>query len=250
MIEKSMKHAVPIDITMYNAEGLLVPCAYQRMIMTMIEEHLDALNIGEKRLMRDLGISWILISDSIVFRRRISPTDKLFGITWHAGGRIPSFRRDFVFEDEGGDIIAGGTTVSALLDNEKRRVCLDKDKLSVISLSPEAPYLEEVAERRFEPYGERVLLESRRVRPSMIDGVGHVNNTKYCDFVYDAMTVDDLMRLGDIKRIDVWFNAELRLGDTFDIYRTEVNTACSAYSVFKSGMPRSSFDMKLTYFDR
>lgn len=248
MNEKNIKHSILVDISMYNTKNEFVPSAYQRMIMTMIEEHLDALNIGEKRLMDEFGISWVLLSDSIELKRKLLPTDKITGITWHSGGRAPSFRRDFVFEDESGNIIAGGATISTLFDNETRRVCLDRKKIAVIDLMPEDPYLKSL-ERRMKIGGEPELLETRKVRPSMIDGVGHVNNTKYCDFIYDAMTDNDIVRLGDIKRIDVWFNSELREGDVFEVYRSVIDNDTVAFSVRKPGEQRSSFDMKITYFN-
>ena len=100
MSEKNIIHKIPIDISMYNVNGDFTPSAYQRMIMSMIEEHLDMLNLGEKHLMEEYGISWVLLSTSIEFKRKINPTDKLVGITWHSGGRVPSFRRDFIFEDD------------------------------------------------------------------------------------------------------------------------------------------------------
>ncbi len=248
MNEIDIKHSILVDISMYNTKNEFVPSAYQRMIMSMIEEHLDALNIGEKRLMEELGISWVLLSDSIELKRKLSPTDKITGTTWHSGGRAPSFRRDFVFKDESGNIIAGGATVSTLFDNETRRLCLDRKKIAVVDLMAQEPYLDSI-ERRLKSEGEWELLERRSVRPSMIDGVGHVNNTKYCDFIYDAMLDNDINRLGDIRRIDVWFNSELREGDIFEVYRSVIDHNTVAFSVRKPHEQRSSFDMKITYFE-
>ena len=97
MNELNLKHNINVDISMYNANGHFTISAYQRMIMGMIEEHLDELKLGEKFLMENHGISWVLLSTSIELRRNIKPTEKLIGTTWHAGGRVPSFRRDFNF---------------------------------------------------------------------------------------------------------------------------------------------------------
>ena len=55
MNEKNIKHPIHIDISMYNASGSFTPSAYQRMIMSMIEEHLDLLELGEKKLMDEHG---------------------------------------------------------------------------------------------------------------------------------------------------------------------------------------------------
>lgn len=248
MDEKKIKHPIHIDISMYNSNGVFTPSAYQRMIMGMIEEHLDELELGEKKLMEEHGISWVLLSTSIELVRKISPGEKIVGTTWHAGGRIPSYRRDFVFETEKGELVARGATISTLFENETRRICLNKDKLSVVDLEPQEPILPSL-ERKLKVSSNPELIENRHVRPSMTDGVGHVNNTKYGDFVYDAMTLEERKNLSNLKRLDVWFNYELLEGDEFEIYKAYENDSSLCFIGKRSGETKSSFDFKLTFFD-
>lgn len=246
MNELNLKHNINVDISMYNANGHFTISAYQRMIMGMIEEHLDELKLGEKFLMENHGISWVLLSTSIELRRNIKPTEKLIGTTWHAGGRVPSFRRDFNFKDESGEVVAVGATVSTLFETEARKICLNKEKLAVVDLESHEPVLEGL-ERRLNINSPAVVVETRKVRPSMTDGVGHVNNTRYGDFVYDAMTDSERVRLGDLKRIDVWFNYELLAGDEFEIIKSCENDDIICFSGRKLGADKNSFDVKLTF---
>ena len=246
MNELNLKHNINVDISMYNANGHFTISAYQIMIMGMIEEHLDELKLGEKFLMENHGISWVLLSTSIELRRHIKPTEKLIGTTWHAGGRVPSFRRDFNFKDESGEVVAVGATVSTLFETEARKICLNKEKLAVVDLESHEPVLEGL-ERRLKIKAPAVVVETRKVRPSMTDGVGHVNNTRYGDFVYDAMTDSERVRLGDLKRIDVWFNYELLAGDEFEIIKSCENDDIICFSGRKLGADKNSFDVKLTF---
>lgn len=246
MNELNLKHNINVDISMYNANGHFTISAYQRMIMGMIEEHLDELKLGEKFLMENHGISWVLLSTSIELRRHIKPTEKLIGTTWHAGGRVPSFRRDFNFKDESEEVVAVGATVSTLFETEARKICLNKEKLAVVDLESHEPVLEGL-ERRLKINSPAVVVETRKVRPSMTDGVGHVNNTRYGDFVYDAMTDSERVRLGDLKRIDVWFNYELLAGDEFEIIKSCENDDIICFSGRKLGADKNSFDVKLTF---
>lgn len=246
MDEKCIEHPIHIDISMYNADGNFTPSAYQRMIMSMIEEHLDILEIGEKQLMEQHGISWVLLSTSIQLKRKLFPTDKLIGKTWHAGGRVPSFRRDFIFEDGHGEVVAVGATISTLFENETRKLCLNKEKLSVVNLECGEPVLD-VLERKMKTEAVFVDVESRKVRPSMTDGVGHVNNTKYGDLVYDAMSGEERGRLSNLKRLDVWFNHELREGESVEISKAESKDIL--YFTGKKVDGKSSFDMKLSFFE-
>ena len=244
MDEKLMEHPIHIDISMYNSDGNFTPSAYQRMIMSVIEEHLDALQIGEKFLMEHHGISWVLLSTSIELKRKLLPTDKLTGRTWHAGGRAPSFRRDFVFEDENGEVAAVGATISTLFETETRKLCLNKEKLSVVNLDCGEPVLESL-ERKMKVDAEFEPVEARTVRPSMTDGVGHVNNTKYGDLVYDAMSPEERADLSNLKRLDVWFNYELRENETVEISKAKVDNLL--YFTGKKSDGKSSFDMKMHF---
>ncbi len=246
MNEKDIKHNILIDISMYNTDGAFVPSAYQRMIMSTIEEHLDILKIGEKELMEKHGISWVLLSSSIKIIKRFSPNDIITGTTWHSGGRIPSFRRDFTFCDQTGDPIAVGATVSTLLDNVTRKLCLDRKKLSVVDLQAGDIALESL-DRKMERNGNPIFVESREVRPSMTDGVGHVNNTKYADYVYDAMTMDERNRLGNLCGMDIWFNYELCEGDVFSVYKLVPDDSTLCFFGIKDGETRSSFDLRLKF---
>lgn len=248
MKEIEIKHNINIDISMYNDNGDFVLSAYQRMIINMIENHLDVLNIGEKDLMDKYGISWVLLSTSIELKRPLHPNDKLIGITWHAGGRLPSFRRDFVFSDLSGEIVATGSTVSVWFDNLTRKLCLDRAKLSVINLQPHPP-IQDAIVRKISVPDDALLIENRKVRPSMTDGIGHVNNTKYGDYVYDAMSPLERYRLGKLKRIDTLFNYELREGDIFGVYKSSDNENDVCYHGIRLNDTKSAFDMKLTFFD-
>lgn len=248
MNEKDLKHNIHIDISMYNSKGVLTPSAYQRMIMNMIEEHLDSLNMGEKYLMENHGISWVLLSCSIEMHRKIHPTDELCGITWHAGGRMPSFRRDFTFSDKNGEVVAVGATTSTLFENATRRICLNKEKLSVIAVEPQPPILERL-ERKNKLDGEPVFIERRKIRPSMTDGVGHVNNTKYGDFVYDAMSEEERASLDKLSRLDVWFISELLEGEEFDIFKDDSRSTSLSFIGVKCGESRPAFEMRMTFFE-
>ena len=127
-----------------------------------------------------------------------------------------------------------------------RKICLNKEKLAVVDLESHEPVLEGL-ERRLKINSPAVVVETRKVRPSMTDGVGHVNNTRYGDFVYDAMTDSERVRLGNLKRIDVWFNYELLAGDEFEIIKSCENDDIICFSGRKLGADKNSFDVKLTF---
>ena len=135
-----------------------------------------------------------------------------------------------------------------MFEKESRKLCLNKEKIAVVDLQPHEPVLVNL-ERRIKISTPQSVVEVRKVRPSMTDGVGHVNNTRYGDFVYDAMTADERDRLCNLKRIDVWFNYELLEGDEFQIIKSCESDDVICFSGKKIGDVKNSFDMKLTFFN-
>ncbi len=242
--EKEMLHDIHIDISMYNAAGDLVPSAYQRMVINMIEEHLDSIEMGEKAFMEKHGLSWILLYMALEIKRRISPNMKLTARTWHSQTTPPYFRRDFEILDENGEQLCVGATLSALFFTEDRKLCMDRSKIALADIGSGECLLE--INRRFICKESFELVEERRVRPSMIDGVGHVNNTHYGEYVYDAMTNDERGRLGDLARLEVWFISELTEGARFKMERALTpDSLIYKGSVVPDG--KMSFAMKLVF---
>jgi acyl-CoA thioesterase FadM len=243
--EKNMLHDIHIDISMYNAAGHLVPSAYQRMVINMIEEHLDAIEMGEKAFMENHGLSWILLYMALEIKRRISPSMKLTARTWHSQTIPPYFRRDFEILDENGEQVCVGATLSALFFTADRRLCMDRAKIALADIGSGECLLD--INRRFICKQSFELVEERKVRPSMIDGVGHVNNTHYGEFVYDAMTDEERGRLDALERLDVWFTSELTEGARFLVERATTGENEVAYRGIIASDGKTSFAMKLKF---
>ncbi len=209
--EKEIIHDIKFNISNYNANGAFFPSSYQKIAVNMIEEHLDLLGMGEKAMMRNFGVSWVLLSTSLKLYRRLSPDDKLSGTTWNSGGRGPVFRRDLEFRAENGEIVAHGVTYSTLISQKTRKICTDRAVIAAIELPQGERILK--ADRKFAETVDFLPVEELTVRPSMTDGVGHVNNTRYGEFVYDALSASERAAVGDLASLDVWFISELREGE-------------------------------------
>lgn len=217
MTEEERTYNLKIDISMYHKDGTFYPASLLKLSMNMIEEHLDALGMGEKSLMARLGIGWVILCNTVTLKRPLMPEDELTGRTWHSGGRLPLFRRDYEISDASGAKIACGATFSTLVDVSTHRICTDRDKLAEVSL-PSGPTTVE-ADRLFRfPEGNGFTSsEEFTVRPSMLDGLGHVNNTRYGEFVWDAMTEEERRGFSLFSCISVWYLSELNAGDSVRI---------------------------------
>lgn len=219
MNEADFEYKLKIDISMYDPNGIFYPSSYFKMVSNMVEDHLDGLGMGEKALMAGPGISWVLLSNHIVLSRPLTPEDKLTGRTWHSGGRAPLFRRDFRVTDADGQEVLRGAMFSTLLDVEKRRICTDREKLSGLVFAPGEQLIEADRLFRYRTEDGFEKADGFRVRSSMLDGIGHVNNTRYGEFVWDAMSAGERSRLSRLEKLSVWYLAELHDGDEIQIDR-------------------------------
>ncbi len=244
--ERSRSYDIHAGMMMYGPDRNVTPYGWQRLIVGMIEKHLDNIGMGEQELMDRIGMSWILLSTHIELRRHISVDEHLVGHTWNSGITPPIFRRDFEFVDKDGERVALGATYSTLLSVSDRRFCTDRALINSFNL-PEGEKLS-TASRRAPRLDGFETVETRRARPSMTDSMGHVNNTKYGEFVLDAMSADERARLSSLRALDIWFASEIREGDEFRVDKVVLPDKLAVRGVLLPGGAHS-FLMQLTFGD-
>ncbi|MDD2189689.1 MAG: thioesterase [Eubacteriales bacterium] len=197
-----------------NQYNQLKPYAYQILFEQMAERHLFLLGLNVDNTMK-YGLAWVLISMSVEIIKPIEESMTVYGSTWYSRHYGPYFRRELLFKDSEGQVLFHGSTHSVLLDIEKRTVFRKKavpfpmHEPTEIFLLESAPGFKMTAD--LEPMAKRI------VQPSQIDCLGHVNNCRYGEFVYDTFTVEEQKSLNHLKRMDINFLSELRPLDHFTI---------------------------------
>ena len=231
---------------MFNGDGALKPDAYQALYMQAVEPHLMNIEMDEARLMRDYGVAWVLISMAVEVRRPVRPDDHLTAKTWNTTQkRRLLFRREMLVTDAAGETVFTAATFSTLLDLNARRVCTDRDLIAKFSL-PAGETLMEASDRLRITTPEERGVETLRVRPSWIDGVGHVNNFRYGEMAYDALTDAQRAAIGDLKRMELYFISETHLGDEIALHRIDTGDA-AIVTATPVGETRPAFTAKLTF---
>lgn len=242
--EKEHAYPVYVDVSMCNAAGALYPAAYQRIAVETIGRHLENMKIDTPRIAEQYGVAWVLLSMSIELMRPLHIQDRLTIRTWHTSCALPTFRREIAFYDAADTLVAVGATFSSLLEVKTHRLCMNRAVLALFDLPGGEELLR--AEKRFSEHAAFTEVERRAVRPSWIDGLGHVNNERYGEFVYDALTAEERSRLSALKRLDIWFKTELTEGESFAMERAETGEAVILRGIIQPA-GRESFLMKLTF---
>ena len=216
MIKQSYDYTV--DTSMLDARSIITLEGYQRIVITTTEKELERLNMSIETLIKEMGVSWILLSLSVKVLKQIKPNQKLSVTTWHTWQKGVIYRRDFEISDKSsGEIYAYACTFSSLFDIQKRRLCMDRAVYQKLTLKEGEESFE--AQSRYNPTGDFTYCEETVVRPHWIDCLGHVNNFKYGQLTFDNLTENDRENSHEINKIEMFFTGELRLGESVKISR-------------------------------
>lgn len=237
---------VDVEVSLLNENRHLKPHAYQFLIADVASRHLSRFHVNTDDTI-PLGLSWALISLHVDVVRPIRGCEHLLAQTWHSGSKGPYFRRELIFRDTKGQTVFQAVTFSILLDVKKRSI-LRPRILDELSIQLPEPYPKRLFSanptRKF--HLDYASSEIRRVYNSYLDPLGHVNNCRYGEFAYDTFTPEEKQRLNHLKRMEVYFESELRPQDTFT-----VGKAKEGDSLFFRGhnlkRENTSFDVVMTF---
>lgn len=218
--EPDIIHDIQIDASHFNANAHLKPQSYQMLYCELVEKHLNLYNLGTDQTIKH-GVAWVILSLTVEVKTPLMTTGSIQARTWKSGLKGPYFMRDFVFEDSNGTVYFQGTSFNVLLNLDTRRVCRDK-KLPYFSLgsydyhvTSGFPTWKSAYGEEFSPTENSPFQSTRKVENSFIDMLGHVNNMRYGEFIYDVMDEDQMKELGKLSRMEIYFGAELKPNDRF-----------------------------------
>ena len=212
---KEQDFTYPMETEVYHLNGkqIVKPSSYLLLFSRIAETHLETFEANFSRLSK-FGYSWALISISVDIDHPFGACVPLVGKTWASARRGPYFRREMQFTHADGTPCFRGSTQSVLIDLESRSVYRKKElPLPIPEETPE--FCTEGTRTHFRDQLEFTEGPVRTVFPSDIDALGHVNNCRYGDYAFDAMTAEERELLAGLRHMDVYFISEMREDDTF-----------------------------------
>ena len=246
MNEKDYSYPLELGVAMFNGRGALKVSAYQELYMQAVEPHLKNIGMDEARLMREMDVAWVLIAMTVEPKRPIRAGETLHARTWNSSEKVRLlFRREFCVYDETETVVLTGATFSTLLDLKNRRVCTDRETIGRFSL-PAGQTLLEASDRLRMKTPETEPAQVLTARPSWEDAVGHVNNFRYGELVYDALTDAQRAQMDRLARLELYFVSETHPGDTLTLHRLETDTD-TAVTVTLPEQTRPAFAARLRW---
>ncbi len=206
--------------------------------------HADHLGWGYEALV-EKGTIWVLARQKLVLREWPVWQDKVTINTWpRRSGAIMALRE---FEILVGDRRVGECSTSWLVLDWTTRKVQKLDRIMAGIPARDDGVLDITAER-IPPRSDLAEVARFEVRNSDLDVNGHVNNTRYAQWVTDTMTTDELARYA-IDEYDVNFLAETGVGDTV-IIESEAGTPDAGGALARQYQGRKTNELKPVFTAR
>lgn len=243
MNEHEYRYPIEVEVAMLNEFGVLKPFGYQQLFSSIAEQHLNRHHLNVDHTMT-LGYSWVLVGLTIAIVLPITQPLRLYAQTWHAARQGIYFRREFIFKDEKGNVVFQGTSFSVLIHVATRQIFKEATLPFKTMIEP-TPIFTVEASPRFQAILGLTPVGTVVMRPSFIDVLGHVNNLRYGEMAYDALTEIEVKKLKNLARIEINFSSELKKGDLITLQKGQVGNALYVRGYDDAKM-KTSFDVRYT----
>lgn len=214
--------------------------SFFKMMQDVATEHAEVFNIGKANTI-DKGMFWVITRIELEI---LVPPKYLQNVvlkTYPGDDMRFIFPRYFLLEDEKGHPLIKASSTWMVLNKQTHNICLNpfKDfKSPTEHLEGELHLPEKVKTN------DCSLKESRKVRYSDIDLNGHLNNTKYIDYIIDLHD-SEFYTKHRISHFLINYEKELKDNDVLSLYSDDNNP-----EYIKGEVEKTAFEVNITYKDR
>lgn len=207
-----------LDVFNVDHRGRANFISYFNFMQESALKHAHHLGFGSSDLL-EKNLLWVVTRFELHTFSEVEWDHDVIVETWSRGLIGPYAFRDFIIRKSNGEILGKASSSWIPIDVVNRKS---------VSLRPEdldlsTSLLEEVGvEPRkilYRPNDEDKLM-TFAVRYSDLDINRHVNNTKYIQWIYDSLSLEEIDKM-QFKNFAINYNNEAKLGDTIALYRNE-----------------------------
>lgn len=180
------------------------------VMQEMAGAHAHLLGCGREQTLKE-NIVWVLSRTELIMDRYPLMGETIRVETFPAPNKRWFFPRHFLFYDEKGQLIGKAITLWLLMDFVQRKMSISQQVLGCI------PDNADLTPPLGMPGNIPLLAGEARTFPQMpvytdIDINGHVNNTRYSDWLCNALGIE-VMREYEISRLLIHYTREVLPGD-------------------------------------
>ncbi len=196
----------------FDAYGRVQPAAILDLFQDVAGAHSVEMGIGAATMWA-MDRMWVLTKVKYRMEAPLRMFQKVCAQTWPLAPTRIGFQREYCLRGEGGEILVRGSSQWVLVHSIERRFMPVKEVYPAdTAFSAEQMFDGKLLRlREFEPQGESFR---RAVGWSELDINGHVNNTKYPNFVLDALSPSEDERL---QGLQIDYHRELTAGAALSV---------------------------------
>lgn len=207
----------PVSISECDVSGRISPSALQVRIAELGELHAAGWGLSRENLLEN-GICWVLYRQRVVMHDYPTFGEEIVWTTWARAVEGPAFPRYVQFQRPDGTPVGEAVTAWVLIDINTRR------PLRPSALPRELPICHERPACLPMPGILRAevpqMFGSRTVLYSDIDVNGHMNNTRYINWICDTLDYAAMAANG-LSEWQINYISEARPGEVIDLFTRE-----------------------------
>ncbi|MDD2431681.1 MAG: thioesterase [Firmicutes bacterium] len=211
---KKNYHVDLIDVDFNNRLKLSALFGYLQDVASL---HSESLSMGFCEMTQKYNKTWVLMRARLEISRIPRLNEEISIETWPQTPKKLDVERDFLVRDKNQNIIAKASSIWVVLDLKTRRLSkldfIAKDFPEIISDRALSNKLGKLS-----AFGDLKSVYKKVVGYSDIDVNGHLNNTKYVDYIMDCFPIDTHKRY-IVKALELNFITEALCGDTIQLLR-------------------------------
>lgn len=203
----------------------------QRAAMTAASEG----GFGHADLLERYGAVWMLARTWVRLIRPIRWDETITIKTWHRGNGGALSYRDYDIYING--ILVGESVSGWVFANLKTRKLHRLSDIAELANTSGGDLCKEMTLGRWKIPQDALLTEERLMRYSDCDLNGHVNNTRYADFIQDALH-QECRTNHFLSEIQINYTRECLCGETLSICTQETDNIALVVGMDKDGKSR------------
>ena len=225
------------DFDRYNR---IKPSAVLEIFQDAAGQHAIELGAGFEDMLKRSYL-WVLTRIKLQILSQPKSYQRVVVKTWPLAPNRLSYRREYCIEDESGERLVIGSSEWVIIHSEKRRMVSASDIYPFTDGFHSEIMLEEKLQKveSFETEGQPHTVNAGFTE---LDVNNHVNNTKYANYVLDAINPDEEDEL-EFFQID--YRKEVLQGTKLEIYHTKEQNVTLAKGLNSNG--DTMFACKLQY---
>lgn len=209
---KSYQESITVSSFDVGASGYLEAPALMRHFQEIASRHADELGVGFQDLQKEQTF-WVLTHLQFEAERWPEMEEPISIETWPRNIQKLYTTRDFLVSDKNGNEIIKACSAWIMVDIIKKRPVRPAVRLENIDFTTEKEALGNFPEP-FNCNGEQHIKLNRKVVYSDLDINQHVNNTRYVEWMMDAIGFAPGKKL---KSLNIHFTNEFRYNETAQI---------------------------------